>query len=44
MSCTNPSTSNLINRPSSPNHGGGQLITLGGEESTLIQMWVAAPP
>jgi hypothetical protein len=44
LSCTNPSTSNLINRPSSSGHGGGQLFTLGGEESTLIQMWVSAPP
>ena len=44
LSCTNPSTSNLINRPSSSGHGGGQLFTLGGEESALIEMWVSAPP
>ena len=44
LSCTNPSTSNLINRPSSSGHGGGQLFMLGGEESALIQMWVSAPP
>ena len=44
LSCTSPSTSTLINRPSSAGHGGGQLFTLGGEESTLIQMWVTAPP
>ena len=44
MSCANPSTSPLVNRPSVSDHGGGQLITAGGAETTLIQMWVSAPP
>jgi hypothetical protein len=44
LSCTNPSGSNLLNRPGRADHGGGMLITPGGEETALVQMWVAAPP
>jgi hypothetical protein len=44
MFCTNASASPLVNRPSRVDHGGGQLISAGGEETTLVQMWVEAPP
>jgi hypothetical protein len=42
MSCTNVSSSPLVDRPSRLDHGGGKLIEPDGPEVELIRMWVEA--
>jgi hypothetical protein len=41
--CTGVAASPLIERPSSPSHGGTKLIEPEGPEAAVIKMWVTAP-
>ena len=43
LTCTNPSASRLVTKPSQSNHGPGMpLIDPGGPEAALVRAWVEA--
>ena len=44
MDCDDPSSSQLILTPTSPNHGGTMLFPVASMESTEIEAWVSASP